>query len=139
MFDKRHDPQSRPVFQERSNDWYETHQTACDPKKGHIGKYDRRNDRKICGKLPANETAETPVTPTYPPIDRPDPKTDRMSSKPSQNLMILPKISLKPQQLECKQGLSCSIFHKLSENHSLENSARGGGVIGGSRTNSTCT
>jgi hypothetical protein len=39
--------------------------------------------------------------------------------------MILPKISLKPQRPECKQGSSCSIFHKLSENHSLENSPWG--------------
>jgi hypothetical protein len=34
--------------------------------------------------------------------------------------MILPKITLKPQRPECKQGSSCSIFHKLSENESLE-------------------
>jgi hypothetical protein len=37
------------------------------------------------------------------------------------NRIILPKISLKPQRPEWKQGLSCRIFHKFSENHSLEN------------------
>jgi hypothetical protein len=51
------------------------------------------------------------------------------------NLTILPKISLNPQWPECKQCSFCSIFHKLSENHSLENSPCGGTeVIGGSRT-----
>jgi hypothetical protein len=39
--------------------------------------------------------------------------------------IIWPKTSLKPQQPECRQGSSCNIFHKLSENHSLENSPSG--------------
>jgi hypothetical protein len=43
-----------------------------------------------------------------------------------QENMILPKISLKPQRSECKQSSSCSIFHKLSENHSIENFPPGG-------------
>jgi hypothetical protein len=31
---------------------------------------------------------------------------------------------------ECKEGSSCSIFHKLSENYNLENSPWGGGEHG---------
>jgi hypothetical protein len=42
-------------------------------------------------------------------------------------IFFIPKISLKPQRPECKQGSSCSIFHKLSENHSLENPPWGEG------------
>ena len=38
---------------------------------------------------------------------------------------VLPKKSLTPQRPECKHGLFCSIFHKLSENHTLENSPWG--------------
>jgi hypothetical protein len=45
------------VYQERLNDWYETHQTAFDLSEGCIGELYRCNDRKICGKLlvPVNE------------------------------------------------------------------------------------
>jgi hypothetical protein len=49
------------VYQERLNDWYETYQAAHDPKDDCIDKLDRYNDRKICGKLPVNETVEIPV------------------------------------------------------------------------------
>jgi hypothetical protein len=36
--DKRYEPYSRSVCQERLNDWYETYQTACGPKKGFMSK-----------------------------------------------------------------------------------------------------
>ena len=39
------------------------------------------NDHKICGKLPVNETVETPVTSTYLSIDYLAIKIDRMSSR----------------------------------------------------------
>jgi hypothetical protein len=38
------------------------HRTALGPKDDCIGKLDRYKDRKFCGKLPVNETVETPVT-----------------------------------------------------------------------------
>jgi hypothetical protein len=69
------------VYQERLNDWYETHQTAIDIKEGCIGKLDRYYDRRICGKLSVNETVETPVTSTCLSADCLELKTDRMSNK----------------------------------------------------------
>jgi hypothetical protein len=44
-----------------------------------MGKLDRCNDRKICGKLPVNETVETPTTCLS--VDYLELKTDRMSNK----------------------------------------------------------
>ena len=41
---------------------------------------------------------------------------------------VLPQKSKTPQRPECKHGSFCSIFHKLSENHTLENSPRRGGT-----------
>jgi hypothetical protein len=57
------------------------HQTACGPKESCMGKLDRCNDRKICGKLPVNETVETPVTSTCLSASCLGLKTDRMSNK----------------------------------------------------------
>jgi hypothetical protein len=74
------------VCQERVNYWYETHQTACGLQGVVlIGKLDRYNDRKICEKLPANKTGETPVTSTCLSVDCLKIKTDRMSNKPLHN------------------------------------------------------
>jgi hypothetical protein len=53
------------VYQKQLNDWYETNQTAVCPKEGCIGKLDRCNNQKNCGKLPEKETVETPVTSTF--------------------------------------------------------------------------
>jgi hypothetical protein len=50
-------------------------------KVGCIGKLDRCNDRKICGKLPVNKTAETPVTSTCLSANCLELKTDCMSYK----------------------------------------------------------
>jgi hypothetical protein len=72
---------SQNQCQERLNDYYETYQTTCRPKKGCMGKYDRCNDHKICGKLPLSETFETLVTSTSLSIDCLKVKTDRMPSK----------------------------------------------------------
>ena len=69
------------MYQERLNDWYQTHQTAFGLKESCIGKLDRCNDRKICGKLSVNETVETPVTSTCLSADCIELKFDRMSSK----------------------------------------------------------
>jgi hypothetical protein len=69
------------VYQERFNDWYETHQTAFGLKEGCIGKLDHYNDRKICGHLPLNETVEIPLTSFCLSVDCLKLKTDRMSSK----------------------------------------------------------
>jgi hypothetical protein len=65
------------VCQERLNDWYATHQTAFDPKKGNTGKL----DRKFLGKLLVNKTVKTPLTSTFLSADCLKLKTDRMSNK----------------------------------------------------------
>ena len=52
------------MYQEQLNDRCETHQRAFGLKESCIGKLDRCNDRKICGKLSVNETVETSVTST---------------------------------------------------------------------------
>jgi hypothetical protein len=72
---------SQDQCQERLNYWYGTYQTACDPKKGCMVKYDRCNDHNICGKLPVSETFEILVTSTFLSVDCLELKTDRMSSK----------------------------------------------------------
>jgi hypothetical protein len=69
------------VCHERLFDWYETHLTAFGPKGGCIGKLDRCDDRKICEKLPVNETVETPLTSTCLSVDCVELQTDRMSNK----------------------------------------------------------
>jgi hypothetical protein len=46
-----------------------------------MGKLDRCNDHKICGKLPVNETVETSVTSTCLSVDCLESKTDRMLNK----------------------------------------------------------
>jgi hypothetical protein len=69
------------VYQERLNDWYETYQTTFGLEEGCIDKLHRCNDRNICGKLPLNETVETPVTSTCVSLDCLELKTDRMSNK----------------------------------------------------------
>jgi hypothetical protein len=55
------------VYKKRLKD--ENHYTVFNPQEGYIGKLDRRNDRKTCGKPPANITAEIPIPPTYLPAD----------------------------------------------------------------------
>jgi hypothetical protein len=44
------------------NNWLKPHLKAFDLKQGCIDKLDCFNDRKICGKLFASETVETPMT-----------------------------------------------------------------------------
>jgi hypothetical protein len=53
-------------------------QTAFGSKEGCIGKQDRCNGRKICGKLPANQTVETSVPSTCLSVDCLELKTERM-------------------------------------------------------------
>jgi hypothetical protein len=69
------------VCQERLNDWNETYQTAFGLKESCIGKLDRCNDHKICGKLSVNETVEIPVTSICLSAECIELKFDRMSSK----------------------------------------------------------
>jgi hypothetical protein len=69
------------VYQERLNDWYETHQTTFALEDVCISKLDRCNDCKICGKLPVDENVETPVTSTCLSANCLELKTDRMSNK----------------------------------------------------------
>jgi hypothetical protein len=50
-FDKRYDPSSRSVCQERLKDWYETYQTTCGPMKGCIIRYkehQKGTDQILC-------------------------------------------------------------------------------------------
>ena len=69
------------MYQEQLNDRCETHQRAFGLKESCIGKLDRCNDRKICGKLSVNETVQTSVTSTCLSEDCIELKFDRMSSK----------------------------------------------------------
>jgi hypothetical protein len=72
---------SQDQCKEQLNDCYETYQTACGPKKGCMGKQDRCNDHKICGKLPVSKTFVTPVTSTFLSVNCFELKTARMLSK----------------------------------------------------------
>jgi hypothetical protein len=67
--------------QEHLNDWYQTHQIRFGLKEVRVGKLNRCNDLKICGKLVVIETLETPLTPACLSIDCLELKTDRMSNK----------------------------------------------------------
>jgi hypothetical protein len=69
------------MYQERLNNWYEIHHTTFGRQEICIGKLERCNDRKICGKLPIIETVETPVTSTCLSADCLQLKTDHKSNK----------------------------------------------------------
>jgi hypothetical protein len=59
--------------------------TVCGLRKGCMSKKDCCNDHKIYGKLPVNETVETPITSTCLSVDYLELKSDCMPSKPLHN------------------------------------------------------